>query len=127
METIDKILVVDDDTSMIKLYKRIIPSLGYAKLDNILIAENGKIALDMVKKEKNNIKLIITNTNMPEMNGYELIENARKIGYTNFIIQATGNPENEIARYANSMLAKPFSLDELDAELGKYIKKPVLA
>jgi len=127
METIDKILVVDDDTSMIKLYKRIIPSLGYAKLDNILIAENGKIALDMVKKEKNNIKLIITDTNMPEMNGYELIENARKIGYTNFIIQATGNPENEIARYANSMLAKPFSLDELDAELGKYIKKPVLA
>lgn len=69
------ILVVDDSKAALFMFKKIV-SLSGAPVGEILTAENGKQALDVL--EGNNVDLIMTDINMPEMDGFELIEYVKK-------------------------------------------------
>ena len=66
-----KILVVDDDVLIRTLVKRELEKLGFS----IDVAANGKLAWD--KMERNAPNLVITDINMPEMGGLELLEKIR--------------------------------------------------
>jgi len=68
------ILIVDDSATMRKIILRTIRQSGYA-VDDVLEAGNGKEALEVVKNNK--VDLILTDINMPEMDGLELIETLR--------------------------------------------------
>ncbi|MCP5102616.1 MAG: response regulator [bacterium] len=65
------ILVVDDSKAALFMFKKIVNFSG-APVGTILTAENGKHAIDVLKV--NHVDLIMTDINMPEMNGFELIE-----------------------------------------------------
>lgn len=66
-----KILIVDDSLPMRGVIKKTIKASGYASAE-FFEAENGKIALDILKTIW--LDIVITDYNMPEMNGMELIE-----------------------------------------------------
>ncbi|MBW1763827.1 MAG: response regulator, partial [Deltaproteobacteria bacterium] len=67
-----KVLVVDDFATMRRIVKGALKQLGFL---NIVEAEDGQIALDLLKKEK--IGLIVCDWNMPNMTGIELLKVVR--------------------------------------------------
>ncbi|NUM33305.1 MAG: DUF4388 domain-containing protein [Candidatus Brocadiae bacterium] len=104
-----KILVVDDDPDMQKLYDHILVARGY----EILIARNGQDALDMIKRHK--LDLLITDLAMPIMDGRSLILALKKINPRLPIVIASHkdgmrhDPELRLATQVHTFLAKPFT------------------
>lgn len=65
------VLIVDDSNSMRAVIKKIISISGF-KMDECIEAENGKKALEALAEHW--VDVIISDINMPEMNGFELLE-----------------------------------------------------
>jgi CheY-like chemotaxis protein len=106
------ILVVDDDSIMLQLIKRILEREGIVAH----CAESGEDALDKVTKRT--FSLMITDFNMPGMDGLELSRKGLEIAPGMSIIMSTGSISQKITRLANEtgisrVLAKPFLLSEL--------------
>jgi len=68
-----KILIVDDFNSMRNIIRSILKELHYSNIDE---AENGEAALKMLNKKE--YDLVLTDWNMPYMNGLELLQAIRK-------------------------------------------------
>ncbi len=67
-----KILIVDDDQLMQKLLEYIIKKAGY----QVSVADNGSHAIKIIKRDKPD--LIISDVEMPKMNGLELCRKLKK-------------------------------------------------
>lgn len=112
------ILIVDDHPANRLLLCQQLKFLGH----NVIEADNGKSAIDLFKE--NEIQYLITDCNMPEMNGYELCKIIRNIekDYCNVapvIIGYTANAQKEVKEACieagmNDCLFKPISLQELN-------------
>ena len=74
------ILIVDDNE-----INRMILSETFRDQDKILEAENGKEALDLIRREPGGISAILLDIVMPEMDGLELLEILYKDGLTESI------------------------------------------
>ncbi|WP_372750902.1 response regulator [Labilibaculum sp.] len=110
-----KILVVDDEIRNIFALGKILED----KEIDVLEAENGKIALDVLN-ENPNVDLVLMDIMMPEMNGYEamtLIRETPKIKEIPIICLTAkamkGDCEKAIASGANDYLAKPIDENKL--------------
>ncbi len=114
-----KILIVDDDEQIRNLCKILVTSLGY----EVRTAENGKDALE--KLAGYNPDLIITDTNMPEMDGISLCQKVREYQeYRNTPIIAVSGLDNRDAMLgagANDYLSKPYKLDDLEEMLKQHL------
>ena len=64
-----KILLVDDSTTMRRILKNTLTKAGYSE---VIEAEHGKAALEVLEKEK--ADLVLLDWNMPVMNGLELLK-----------------------------------------------------
>jgi two-component system, chemotaxis family, chemotaxis protein CheY len=69
------ILVVDDSKAALFMFKKII-TLSGVPLGSLLTAENGLQAIELLKFK--DVDLILTDINMPEMDGFQLIEYLKK-------------------------------------------------
>ncbi|HHW00984.1 MAG TPA: response regulator [Clostridiaceae bacterium] len=69
-----RVLIVDDSEMVRNFHSYIIRMFGY----QTETAENGAIALEKLLAEE--YQLLITDINMPKMDGYELIRNVRENG-----------------------------------------------
>ena len=126
-----KILVVDDFKTMRKIIKNILTQLGFK---NIIEADDGTTALELLKKQK--VDLIISDWNMPKMNGLELLKTVRSddnLKDIRFImVTAEAQKENVIEAIkhgVNQYVVKPFTpktlkekLEKITPELAKYIR-----
>ena len=65
----ETILVVDDEQVNVELMKELLEKLGY----KILTAQSGKKAIELYRKHFKDIKLVILDMIMPEMNGRETL------------------------------------------------------
>lgn len=120
------ILVVDDDVLILKIISRIFSTNGF----EVLQAANGKEALDLLNSYEQNIDLIITDYNMPNMNGLEMANATKtheKYNDTPLIL-ITANSEigsflGEQRDVFNEVIHKPFSsefiLNKVAGLLGK--------
>ena len=68
-----KILVVDDSSTMRRIIKNTLQRLGY---EDILEAEHCVQAWEILDSTQN-VQVLITDWNMPEMNGLELVKKVR--------------------------------------------------
>ena len=70
-----KILIVDDSSTMRRIIINTLSRIGYT---DVMEAENGKVGLDQLAK--GGVEMIITDWNMPEMDGLEFvgIQSARR-------------------------------------------------
>jgi len=106
-----KVMVVDDQASMRAMIRRALQDLGFKDIRD----KAGAIeALAAVKADR--VHLIISDYNMPEMDGLEFLQAVRAdgvIGKTVFIM-LTGSAEREVVQKAaalgvNNYLVKPFA------------------
>ena len=103
------ILVVDDEAMMLESTKDMLESVGY----RVLTATNGGEAVNLFVDRQHEIDLILTDINMPNMDGLQLINVVRNIAPEQPFIVASGmleaqqNPEER--GFADvTFLAKPF-------------------
>lgn len=101
------ILVVDDDAFVSEMLAEILAADGY----RVETAEHGKEALQKLA-DLPEICLVISDMNMPEMNGLELIEAIRKCGSEVPIIILTGNSEISVAISALNKGASDYLLKD---------------
>jgi two-component system, chemotaxis family, chemotaxis protein CheY len=115
----DSILIVDDFSAMRKILKHCLKDLGY---HNVTEAENGKAALSCLQQKK--YRLVISDWNMPSMNGIELLRAVREDSELKNIPFLMVTAEEEQHRKAeaaedrvSSWLLKPFTPDAFEKKL----------
>lgn len=117
---LSKILVVEDNITNRKLIASQLNVLGY----HYDLASNGEEALAL--HEKHNYTMIITDCNMPVMDGYQFAGTIRRSGDSKtpiIALTADAFPESEIkCRNAgmNDRMVKPVTLKRLKATLSKW-------
>lgn len=120
-----KLLVVDDEASMRKTISHMVQKMGFK---NVLTAENGKRALDLISISK--FDLVIADINMPEMTGSELfstIKKDRRYANISFIFITAETTKEVVAKVAeegaDEYLIKPFVLNTLEVKITKVLNK----
>jgi len=108
------VLIVDDDKFILKIEENILKKVNL----NVLKANNGKEALKFIYE--NNIDLVLTDLNMPQMDGEKLLINIRKsktMDELPIIVISSNEEHSKISRLlklgANDYLTKPFFKEEL--------------
>jgi two-component system chemotaxis response regulator CheY len=104
-----KILVVDDFRMMRTAIKNILKELHYLNIDE---AEDGHIALKML--QKNQYDLVLTDWNMPVMNGLELV----------MAIKKDDNLSHIPVVMVSAEMKKERVIDAVKAGASGYILKP---
>ena len=121
---IDKtVLYVDDSPTMRRIIQNALNRIG---ITNTLEAENGKDALS--KLEGIELGLIITDWNMPEMNGEEFVRTVRSDANYNdipIIMVTTRGMKDDVLTAiklgVNGYVVKPFTVDVLKAKITDII------
>jgi len=118
------ILVVDDEEEIRKSSKNILESLGY----KVMLAKNGKEAINIYKDKKHKIDLILLDLVMPKMPGYETFNKLKKLDPKVKVILISGFSQNGKATKilksgALGFVQKPFRLIELSHIIKKVLRK----
>ena len=95
-----KVLVVDDDEILLKTAEDTLKSLGASTF----IATNGEQALKMIEENKQDqFKVVILDWKMPDMNGLEVADKIKAIGYNIPIILISAYDWSEIEKEAKDV------------------------
>ena len=116
-----KVLLVDDSGVMRKIILRALNALG---VTDVVEAADGVEAMEAYNTET--FDLVLTDWNMPNMNGLELLTAIRASGSVVPIFMITTESEQgrvlqAIQAGASNYLVKPFDQDTLMDKLQKYI------
>jgi two-component system chemotaxis response regulator CheY len=122
-ERMMKILVVDDSTAMRMIVKKTLRLAGFEGHD-IAEAEDGAKALAAIKTFKP--ELVLSDWNMPNMTGLQLLEAVTSGGLrlTFGFITTEATPDmlaKAMAAGAKFLISKPFTPEGFKDQLGKYI------
>jgi two-component system, chemotaxis family, chemotaxis protein CheY len=117
------ILIVDDSSTMRKIISRSLRQAGLA-VDNIYEAADGIEGLNALGTSP--VDLILSDINMPNMDGLEFVKQARAQGYKAPIMMITTEGGEDIIgeainNGATGSIRKPFTPDQLQEKLGGLI------
>jgi two-component system, chemotaxis family, chemotaxis protein CheY len=120
-----KMLVVDDFSTMRRIVRNLLKELGYTNVDE---AEDGVAAMQKLKG--GNFQFVITDWNMPNMTGIELLKAVRVDPTLKHLpvlmITAEAKKENIIEAAqsgASGYIVKPFTAGTLEEKLNKIFEK----
>jgi len=114
-----RILVVDDDALIAMSTADMLTDLGH----QVLEATSGEDGLEILRREKD-IDLVLTDFSMPKMNGLQLARAVRNEFPNVPVLMASGYAELPAgADIELPRIGKPYSQDQLGAEISKLIQK----
>ncbi len=120
-----KFLVVDDFSTMRRIVRGLLKEMG---CDNIEEAEDGVVALAMLKAQR--FDFVITDINMPNMNGFELLKALKaEAGLKHIpvlIVTAEARKEDIVLAAqtgAAGYIVKPFTKATLEEKVQKIMQK----
>jgi len=105
-----KALVVDDSRTIRTILKRILLELGY----EVFEAADGREALAVIDTQGDSVSLVLTDWNMPEMDGLELLKRLRQNPQLSLLKIIMVTTETELDRMVSA----------LDAGANEYVMKP---
>jgi two-component system, chemotaxis family, chemotaxis protein CheY len=119
------VLIVDDSNSMRAVIKKIVTISGF-QMDKCLEAENGRKAMELLAHSW--VDVIVSDINMPEVNGLELLDQLAKNETLKEIpvimITTEGSDQRmkeAFARGAKGFIKKPFLPEEIKKVLYEVI------
>jgi len=122
-EQMKRILVVDDEENARIALSKILAREGY----DVASAGNGHEALTYLQAK--DVELVITDINMPEMNGITFLRELNRLRPSSNVIMITAY--GEVESYIEAMnlgafeyINKPVKIDELKKIIAKLFKKP---
>lgn len=109
------VLLVDDEEALRGVLQAMLEALGY----DVITAKDGQSAIATFRNKQHSIDLVITDMNMPAMNGGEIISQLRSIQPECRIIVSTGGTDSDanvaLERSGGGMvLRKPFTIEDLE-------------
>ena len=123
MDKRHRILVVDDDADMCELLSDVLEAEGLSVLTVVDSSEAAKI----LKQEE--FDVIITDLNMPNLDGIQLITAVRKLPGCSFVPILMLTTESQVEKKdagrkagATGWIVKPFNADQLIAVVQKLVK-----
>ena len=127
-----KILVLDDESFMLKLLGRILLNLGFT---SVVFCDSGRSALEQITDADGRPNLILLDLNMPEMDGIEFVRHLVDRHYSGSLILISGEDERMLQAAEKLVRAhkipvlgylhKPVKPDALSAMLEKWTPPPV--
>ena len=125
MTTALRFLIVDDFSTMRRIVRNLLKESGYTDADE---AEDGSVA--MHKLRNNKFDFVVTDINMPNMNGFELLTQIKadeKLKHIPVLmVTAEARKEDIVAAAqggAAGYIVKPFTKATLEEKVGLIIKK----
>lgn len=125
-----KFLVIDDFSTMRKVVKKCLSEMGYQQTTE---AENGAVAWDLLQKAKAEGKpfnFIISDWNMPQMQGIDLLKHCRSddVYKTTPFVMVTAEGEQKqileaIKLGCSDYIIKPFAANVIKEKLTKVYQK----
>jgi two-component system chemotaxis response regulator CheY len=122
----NKLMIVDDSSTMRKIIKRVLRQAEIA-VDNILEAGNGVEALEQLLANPD-IGLILSDVNMPEMNGIDLVKKVREAHAREalpvIMVTTEGGQtmvDSAMESGANGYVTKPFTPDSIRSALDPFL------
>jgi len=120
----EKILVVEDEKTVLDVAQNMLESLGY----QVLTATTGKEALEIYRQHKGEIALVLSDMVMPEMGGRELYQALREIDPDVKMLVVSGYSLNkEVAELRKlglkGYIQKPFTLEDLAHKVRRALEE----
>ncbi|WP_196260725.1 response regulator [Pelagibacterium limicola] len=117
-----RVLTVDDSRTILAMLHHTLTNAGF----EVLQAENGQIGLDVLKSQ--DVDVVITDINMPVMDGIEFIKNVRATGKHQslpilILTTETSQDKRDQGRAAGGTgwIVKPFDPEKLIAVINKVV------
>lgn len=113
----ETVLIVDDEMALRSVLTYALSEFGY----RVLEASNGLQALDVL--ESNEVDLVISDITMPEMDGFELVENIHKL-YPKMLIQLVSGYSDKVDEEVvlhKKLLYKPYNINEMLQRIRKLL------
>ena len=117
------VLVVEDDEQLRRLTHRALAAQGY----EVLEADRGRSALDIARRHKGAIDLLVTDLVMPDTNGPKLAETLRAARPGLRVLFMSGYPEGAIVHHGMlepgvAYLAKPFTTEAITRKIREVLE-----
>jgi hypothetical protein len=104
------VLVVDDEASIREMVREVLEEFGFA----VVTAGGGREAIALFRERQADIRVVLTDLSMPEMDGESLIGALREIDSKVAIIASSGVIEGApLDTGADALLAKPYTAPQL--------------
>ena len=116
------ILLIDDEETVINISEMMLIRLGY----RVLKAQSGYEGLKLFEENKSAIDLIISDFEMPKMNGKEVMDKLRKIDPQIKVMLSSGalteaDEKNVINKGFNGFIKKPYDMNTLCEKMAEII------
>jgi two-component system chemotaxis response regulator CheY len=124
-----KFLIVDDFSTMRRIVRGLLKEIGYVNAEE---AEDGAVALGMLKSAK--FDFVVSDINMPNMNGFELLAQVKKdesLKHIPVLMVTAEARKEDIVRAAQDgaagYIVKPFTKATLEEKVQKIMQKVTAA
>jgi len=115
----DRILLVDDDPTILGTSRMMLEALGYP----VVAVGSGREALEQVTSSDASFDLVLTDLSMPDMDGRELAAKLREAGFAGPVALVSGYAleQAEMGSDIVGVLMKPFRLNELAKRVEEFL------
>ena len=123
-----RVLVADDDAAIRRLCVRVLGNEGW----EVAVTDNGRAALQAIDAAREPFDCVVSDVNMPELDGFGLVTAMRKRDDDIPVLLMTGDPSLDgavraIDSGAVSYLAKPFDHEKLAAAVARAARRQGVA
>ena len=118
------VLLVDDEEVILEVGQALLEAMGY----RVLVARDGKEAIELYKKSSNDIDIVVLDIVMPNMGGGEAYDHIKEINTDVKVLLSTGfsidgEAKAILQRGCNGFIQKPFRMNELAEKIGEILDK----
>ena len=120
----ETILIVDDEDMVITVSREMLNNMGY----DVFIARGGKEALEIFKKDKNKIALVILDMIMPDLGGSQVYDVLKEIKPDIKVLLSSGysidgQASKIMSRDCDGFIQKPFNMIQLSKRIRNILDK----
>ena len=120
----ETVLLVDDEETIRQVGQELLEAMGY----RVLMARDGNEALEVYKKNRDDIDIVILDMVMPNMGGGEAYDRMKEINPDAKVLLSSGfsidgEASEILERGCNGFIQKPFTMNELSGKIGEILGK----
>jgi CheY-like chemotaxis protein/anti-sigma regulatory factor (Ser/Thr protein kinase) len=118
------ILLIDDEEMVLEVGERFLIVMGY----QVLTAREGREAIEIYKKHRDTIDLVLLDIIMPNMKGGEVFDQLKEINPEVKVLLLSGysidgEASKILERGCSGFIQKPFDMNQLSQSIGVLLKK----
>jgi len=118
------VLLVDDEEVIVEVGRDLLKAMGY----RALVAKDGKEAVEVYKKNRDDIDIVVLDMVMPNIGGGEAYDRMKEINPDIKVLLSSGfsvdgDATEILERGCNGFIQKPFTIKDLSAKIREILEK----